>query len=238
MTTTRSSPSPGRASLTGRAAGRRLRWGAGAALALGLFLAGPGQAEAIAASGIAMPSAIAADVSSVADSFSAWAVESGDSQGLPFLVIDKIHARVLAYDRDGELLGSAPALLGLARGDVSPPGVGDLPLSAIRPDQRITPAGRFLASMGESLAGKAVLWIDYDTALALHAVVTTTAAERRLQRLDTETAADNRISYGCINVPTGFYDEIVRPAFEGAVGVVYILPEVRPLNEVFAAWPA
>lgn len=236
MTTPRSSAPPGRACLTGRAAGRRLRWGAGAGLALSLILAGAGQAEAGSAPGPAP--AIVADVSPIARSFSAWAVQSGDSQGLPFLIIDKVHARVLAYDREGRLLGSAPALLGLAEGDVSPPGVGDLPLSAIRPDQRITPAGRFLASMGESLAGKAVLWIDYDTALALHAVVTTTAAERRQQRLDTESAADNRISYGCVNVPTDFYDAIVRPAFQGAVGVVYILPEVRPLSEVFAAWPA
>ena len=45
--------------------------------------------------------------------------------------------------------------------------------------------------------------------------------------------ADNRISYGCINVPANFYDTVVRPAFTGANGIVYILPEVRSIKEVF-----
>ncbi|MFN3538274.1 MAG: L,D-transpeptidase, partial [Brevundimonas sp.] len=119
----------------------------------------------------------------------------------------------------------APALLGLARGDVSPPGIGERPLSAITPDERITPAGRFMATKGENLDGKTILWIDYDSALSLHPVITTRAADRRLQRLATATPEDNRISYGCVNVPQTFFDEVVQPAFEGRVGVVYILPE-------------
>lgn len=159
--------------------------------------------------------------------------ETADNQGLPFLVIDKVNAQVLAFDREGRLLGVAPVLLGLARGDISPPGIGARPLSAIAPGERITPAGRFLASMGENLGGKGILWIDYDAAVSLHPVITTRAADRRLQRLATATAEDNRISYGCVNVPVKFYDEVVAPAFSGTTGVVYILPEVRALAEVF-----
>lgn len=173
--------------------------------------------------------------SSAALEVTAWISRTSDNQGLPFLIVDKVNARILAFDRDGRLLGTAPVLLGLTRGDVSPPGVGDRPLSAIGPQDRITPAGRFVASMGENLGGKGILWIDYDAALSLHPVVTTRPADRRLQRLATATAQDNRISYGCVNVPATFYEEIVQPAFNGTVGIVYILPETRSLADVFFA---
>ncbi|MDQ3125889.1 MAG: L,D-transpeptidase, partial [Pseudomonadota bacterium] len=174
-----------------------------------------------------------ADASSAARQMTAWVLETADNQGLPFLIIDKINAEVSAFDREGQHLGTSPALLGLARGDVSPAGIGDRPLSAIAPGERVTPAGRFLASMGENLGGKGILWIDYDAALSLHPVVTTRAADRRLQRLASATAEDNRISYGCVNVSRTFYDEVVQLAFNGTTGIVYILPETRSLADVF-----
>ncbi len=178
-----------------------------------------------------------AAVSSAAGEVTAWIRETADNQGLPFLIVDKVNAQVLAFDPEGRLLGTAPALLGLARGDISPPGVGDRPLSAIGPADRITPAGRFVASMGENLGGKGILWIDYAAALSLHAVITTRPADRRLQRLATATPRDNRISFGCVNVPVTFYEEVVQPAFNGTVGIVYILPESGLLADVFFSAP-
>ncbi|WP_298742674.1 L,D-transpeptidase [uncultured Brevundimonas sp.] len=175
--------------------------------------------------------------SSIANEVAAWVRETADNQGLPFLVIDKINAQVLAYDGEGRLLGAAPALMGLAPGDVSPPGIGDRPLSAILPQERITPAGRFLASLGENLGGNGILWIDYDAALSLHPVITTRAADRRLQRLATASAEDNRISYGCVNVPVKFYEQVVEPAFNRTMGVVYILPEHGSPADVFFRTP-
>jgi hypothetical protein len=161
-----------------------------------------------------------------------WVLETGDNQGLPFVLIDKVNAQVFAFGRDGGLLGATPVLLGLARGDVAPPGIGDLPLSAIGPEDRITPSGRFVASLGENLTGTSVLWIDYAGALSLHPV-RGRPADRRLQRLATPTSEDNRISYGCVNVPVAFYDEIIAPAFRGTVGIVYILPETTSVAEAF-----
>ncbi|MBC7506715.1 MAG: hypothetical protein H7267_13485, partial [Sandarakinorhabdus sp.] len=70
-----------------------------------------------------------------------------------------------------------------------------------------------------------LLWIDYAAALSLHRVVTANAAERRLQRLATASVEDNRISFGCINVPADYYDSIILPLFTGTTGIVYILPE-------------
>jgi hypothetical protein len=67
----------------------------------------------------------------------------------------------------------------------------------------------------------------------LHPVVTTNPKEHRLERLASATPEDNRITFGCINVAAAFYEEVVRPTFTGTSGVVYILPEATPLNEVF-----
>ncbi|WP_428151801.1 L,D-transpeptidase [Brevundimonas sp.] len=162
-----------------------------------------------------------------------WVLETGDNQGLPFVLIDKVNAHVFAFSRDGLLLGDAPVLLGLARGDIAPPGIGDRPLSAIGPEDRITPSGRYVAGIGDNLTGKNVLWIDYAGALSLHRVVTGRAADRRLQRLTTPTSEDNRISYGCVNVPVAFFEETIEPAFRDTAGIVYILPETLSMAEVF-----
>ena len=67
-------------------------------------------------------------------------------------------------------------------------------------------------------------------------MINTKPKERRLARLATATPLDNRISYGCINVPVSFYDGIVRPAFLGTAGIVYILPEVLTLGEAFPGY--
>ena len=204
---------------------------AGAILSLGLVLFSAG--AALARPAPAGAEAASSTTSPAAREIEAWVRDTGDNQGLPFLIIDKVSARALAFDRDGRLLADAPVLLGLGRGDVSPPGIGERPLSAIGPQDRITPAGRFVASLGENLAGKGILWIDYDAALSLHPVITGKVAERRRQRLETATADDNRISYGCINVPESFFGAVVQPAFSGTTGIVYILPEARSLAEVF-----
>ena len=222
---------------SGRRARPLWRWAATAGLTLGLVFAGSSAADERTAAPGDLGSLGEANASPAARQVTAWVLETADNQGLPFLIIDKVDARVFAFDRAGRLLGTAPVLLGLGRGDISPPGIGERPLSTIPPGERITPAGRFLASMGENLGGKGILWIDYDAALSLHPVITTRAADRRLQRLASTAAEDNRISYGCVNVPVNFYDEIVQVAFDGTTGVVYILPETRSLTDVFSLQP-
>ena len=148
-----------------------------------------------------------------------------DNQRLPYIIIDKANARVFVFDAAGRLMGSDAALLGMARGDESAHGIGARKLSAIGPSDRVTPAGRFLAWLDHDALGQEVLLVDYDASIALHAVVEGTVAERRAERLASATPDDNRISFGCINVPLRFYAEVVRPAFAGTRGYVYILPE-------------
>jgi hypothetical protein len=162
-----------------------------------------------------------------------WVVATRDNRALPFVIIDKKAAKVFVFDRAGRILGAAPALLGIGRGDDSVPGIGQRKLATIRPQERTTPAGRFKASLGYDLE-QDILWIDYDTALSMHRVIVGNPKDRRAARLASPTPLDNRISYGCVNVPAKFYDLIVAPAFKGTVGIVYILPESRPLDTVFA----
>jgi hypothetical protein len=124
-------------------------------------------------------------------------------------------------------------LLGLGLGDQSVPGIGQRRLATITPAERTTPAGRFKASLGHDFE-QDILWVDYDLALSLHRVVAGSPKDRRHARLASASPHDNRISYGCINVPVDFYDRVVIPAFTGTVGIVYILPDSKPLRAVFA----
>jgi hypothetical protein len=172
------------------------------------------------------------DVRHIAD----WAVDSGDNKGLPYLIIDKVNAKLYVFDAGGRIRGAAPVLLGLARGDHTVPGIGNKKLSEIRPNERTTPAGRFVAERGMSTRGVDVVWVDYDTGVSMHRVVNGSRQDRRLERLATPTPADNRISYGCINVPIKFYNEVVNPSFTASKGIIYLLPEVRAVREVFASY--
>ena len=176
--------------------------------------------------------AASADVRNIAD----WAVASGAHEGLPFVVIDKVQARVFVFDADGHLRGARAALVGAAHGDDSVPGIGNRAIADIRPEERTTPAGRFQATMGRGPAGEDILWVDYKNAIALHRVVTHVAAERRLQRLASPLASERRITYGCINVPVAFYEHVVQPTFAGTQGIVYILPESKPPQDIFTAY--
>jgi hypothetical protein len=90
-----------------------------------------------------------------------------------------------------------------------------------------------VAELDHNVLGQAILWLDYEQAISLHPVRSVNPKERRLQRLASPAIADKRISYGCINVPTQFWGQVVEPAFRGTQGLVYVLPELRSLGTVF-----
>ena len=166
---------------------------------------------------------VSQDARHVAD----WVVDSGDNRRMPFVIVDKTDAKVFVFDANGRLRGAARALLGLAIGDEAVPGIGNRKLSSIRPKERTTPAGRFLSALGRNLHDEEILWVDYDGAVSIHPVVTTNPKEHRAQRLSTATPLDKRISYGCINVPAKFFENVVRPAFTKTNGIVYVLPSAK-----------
>lgn len=161
-----------------------------------------------------------------------WALTSGDHQGKAFVIVDKKKARVYVFDPAGRLKDSAPALLGSAIGDDSAPGIGDKPLADVLPQEKTTPAGRFVAEIGMSTRGEDVVWVDYGAAVSMHRVLN---VKERLVSLASPAIADKRMSYGCVNLPPDFYEKVLRPA-AGTGSVIYILPETRPLEATFASF--
>ncbi len=226
-------------------------------ICLGLLVAGWGAEAALAIDNASVPGAAAAvsaglkatspegpkradfeheTPSREARKIADWVVDSGDSGGLPFVVLDKTQARVFVFHANGQLRGAAAALVGLAVGDDAVPGIGQRKLASIRPEERTTPAGRFVAALDRNLHGGEILWVDYETAISLHPVITSNPKERRAERLATPTPLDNRISYGCINVPAEFFHRVVSPAFRASDGIVYVLPETRSARQVFPSY--
>lgn len=165
-----------------------------------------------------------------------WIADSGDNEAAPFIIVDKIAASAWVFSADARLLAVSPVLLGLALGDDSVPDIGLREMRDIRPHERTTPAGRFVAESGRNLNGEDIVWVDYDAAVSMHRVRANNLADRRLERLATASADDNRISYGCINVPVAFYETHVSPIFAQGTAVVYVLPDSRPVRQVFGSY--
>lgn len=170
------------------------------------------------------------DAALVAD----WVSTASDNYNLPYAIIDKKQAAIFLFDARGKPLGSAPVLIGIAAGDDATAGIGSKKLSEIGPAEKTTPAGRFLAKYGYAAGKQRVLWVDYATSVAIHMIPKDTPKkERRVQRMLSETAADNRITFGCINVPIAFYTKQMRPQFQKKGGYVYILPDSKKIEDVF-----
>lgn len=165
-----------------------------------------------------------------------WAVDSSDHMGTGFIIVDKKSAKVYVLDSEGRLQGTSPVLLGSARGDDAVPGIGTRPIELVRPEERTTHAGRFVGERGRNAQGEDVVWVDYDAAVSMHRVRNTNARDRRLDRLATATIDDNRISYGCINVPVAFYEYYIRPVFATHKAVIYVLPDVKSTPQVFGSY--
>ena len=167
-----------------------------------------------------------------------WIADSRDNADQAFVILDKKFARLYVFDKAAKLRAVSSVLLGAARGDDTVPGIGSRPIAEVRPEERTTPAGRFVAERGHDAHGQDVVWVDYDAAVAMHRVVTTNLQEHRLERLASPTVADKRISYGCINLPADFYDVQIRPIFAASRAIVYVLPESKPVEQVFKSYDA
>lgn len=163
-----------------------------------------------------------------------WIAGAADNQQLPFALLDKRDARLFVFDGRGRIIGSSPVLLGAAVGDDSIAGIGNRAIASVRPEERTTPAGRFVSAPGKNATGEQVVWVDYDAAVSMHRVRPVDPKERRLERLASPDPAQRRISYGCINVPIAFFDSVVWPVLGAGRGIVYVLPEARDTRQVFA----
>lgn len=212
--------------------------------ALLLALSSASVGTAMAEDPVAQPAAASAnqlppgqEVSDTVIELAGWVIAADDNHGYPFMVMDKAAAQVLVFGGDGKLRGAAPGLFGSAVGDHAAPGIAGLALREIPGRDRTTPAGRFIGGYGPSIDAGRVLWVDYDSAVSLHPTASGTPAERRAERLASPTPDDNRVTHGCINVDTGFYELVVQPTFAKG-GVFYILPDKDSLEDTFPEFAA
>jgi len=163
-----------------------------------------------------------------------WVTAAGDNHGLPYLIVDKTQAALFMFDGKGVPLAREAVLIGIAPGDDATAGVGSKKLAEIGPAEKTTPAGRYLARFGVPFRGERILWVDYATSVALHPIPSDASKrEHRRDRMLSPTPDDNRITFGCINVPKAFYAKLLRPRFAKKGGYVYVLPDTKPIEEVF-----
>jgi hypothetical protein len=165
-----------------------------------------------------------------------WVVDSRDHKNMSFVIVDKKDAKVYVFNRAGQIKDASVALLGSAHGDDSAPGIGDKPLSQVLPEEKTTPAGRFVAELGMNTKGEDIVWVDYDSAVSMHRVRAKVKSEQRLERLASPTPEDNRISFGCINLPPEFYENTLKPTVQAGGTVIYVLPETRSPGQTFASY--
>lgn len=174
----------------------------------------------------------AADVRLVAN----WAAHTRDHKNNAFVIVDKKQARLYVFGPDAKLRSATPILLGKAIGDHTVPGIGDKPLSQVKEEEKTTPAGRFIAEPGRNTKGEDIIWVDYDAAVSMHRLRLVSKEERRAQRLASPTVEDNRISFGCINVPVAFYEGVLSPTVHKEGAVIYVMPETQTPQQLFGAW--
>jgi hypothetical protein len=167
-------------------------------------------------------------VSADAGRVARWAVASHDHRSLPFAVVDKKNAQMYVFDRAGRLRGATAVLLGQAGGDRTTPGVGyRAQIGRVGLNERTTPAGRFVSEPGRNRAGEHVVWVDYDSAFAIHRLRPDASQRQRQARLASATPRDNRASFGCVVVPVRFYLDVVSRVIGHGRAIVYVLPEQR-----------
>ena len=167
-----------------------------------------------------------------------WVLATQDNQGKPFAIVDKKNAKIFVFESKGQLIGASPALLGLSPGDTDVSDIAHRQPTSLGTAERSTPAGRFLTEHCLNLNGEGVVWLDYAAKLAIHRLRPAPAHERRAERLASATPDDNRVSLGCVIVSESFYETVINPAFGKSQGVVYVLPETRPVQHMFNAMHA
>lgn len=155
-----------------------------------------------------------------------WVAARADHRGRPYAVVDKRAARIYVFEPSGSLIGAAPVLLGLTAGDRDAVGsLGERSVASLLPAERTTPSGRFETEPGRNDKGEAIVWLQYDAALAIHRLRPAPLHERRPQRLASPDPAERRITFGCVVVPVAFYEDVIQPTLGARRGVVYVLPE-------------
>ena len=209
----------------------------GAARARGWWLASVGLGLVLGAAACqAAPDFAGEKVSEDVRFAAGWVLQGFDNLGQPFAIVDKRAARIYVFDSVGHLRGASAVLLGLTAGDHSIPDSERRSPAFLGTDERTTPAGRFASEPGHNDKGEAIVWVDYSASFAIHRLRAAPLGERRAARLASPATDDKRISEGCVVVPIAFYETVISRSLGSQRGVVYVLPETRPVRTMFGAY--
>ena len=183
-----------------------------------------------------VPAAAKAQMSPTAQTVYSAMAPVAMKSGKWFMVADKPNGMLHIFKEDGSHALSDPTLYGKDTGDVLDA------VSSLEGGPKITPAGKFtLKARASTYAGGQELILveskDYTGYIVVHAADTSTPSENRLGRLDTPTAADNRVSYGCINTKHDTFINEIKPNISKLDGgMVFVVPDAQDqVAQMFAA---
>jgi hypothetical protein len=162
------------------------------------------------------------------------------ARGKGFFIADKPNGVIHVFDKDGKYVATSAALYGAQAGDTFTEWQRTASVDELSPTDKITPAGTYRVNWKvdpEYRGGGAFYLTDAKTGkfqggVAIHAVYTGTPSEHRTARLATPTAADNKVSFGCINTANEvFLKDVVPHKADFENGLVFVLPDVVPNTE-------
>lgn len=157
---------------------------------------------------------------------------AAQASGKGFMIADKPNGMMHVFYADGTVLAQEPALFGKDTGD-------KLGKSSLAGGPKITPAGKYTLTYvaDNEYTGGHVFQLEEtvdkgdNSMIAVHAAWLGDAKEQRAQRLESPSAADNRISYGCVNTSHDLFLNKLMPnsaKFNG--GMIFILPDSQELT--------
>jgi hypothetical protein len=167
-----------------------------------------------------VPDAAKAEMSDAAQRTYEVVAPVAKAAGKWFMITDKVDGKLHVFDAEGNPVVQTAALTGRGVGDKVQGGNG------------VTPAGKFTMQLVEDheyyggYRYDLVESYDGNGVIAVHAVWTGEKSEKRPERLASKTAADNRISWGCINTSNEVMMEKLVPNWEHINGsLMFVMPE-------------
>jgi len=143
-----------------------------------------------------------------------------------YLIIDKPSATMFVFNNSKELVATFPVLLGQTKGEspntadsdsdvainaTTPAGkykMGEMGITDINKNDSILYHGRIISLLG---GGGLAMHVTYPLEL-----------QKRTRALNTPTAEDNRMSWGCINISPENFDKFIRPYFAKGDQIIFI----------------
>lgn len=158
----------------------------------------------------------------------------------PIVIVDKQMGLTYMIDANGVLAGKSASLTGKTKGDFrSEEAKKTASVESIAEKDKVTEAGMFEGALKKSEDyGRVITLQEFNNySVALHQTYLKKPAERRQERLESATPEDNRISFGCINVPNEFMQNVVLKSIPYGMTrfPIVVIPESKSIQ---AFWPS